>query len=422
MTGEKHTFLICTVGGSPEPILAALKEWSPVRVRFVPTRETRDQIDARVIPLAASADIGLDPGRYDILELPDGQDFAACVNALRKLTPAVEEWLSRGDDYQAVVDFTGGTKCMSAAIVLQGRRWRCLFSYVGGAERTKEGVGVVVSGREQVLHTHNPWDALGFQAVEECIALFDRQAFSAAAALADGAMRNASDPARKRELNALRLLAEAYDHWDRFDHNGALKLLQKLASYDNDLRAEFGQQKADSLREVSTHHRHYLQVLTEATPPSIHHVQDLLANAERRSAEGRTDDAVGRLYRSIEALAQLRLAEEHQITNTKGVPVESVPEPLRSEWESRSEDGTVLLGLQDAYALLAALGDELGQRFMEKGLHDRKKSPLTARNQSILAHGFERVREKVFQRLRDVAFELADIRDGDVPSFPKLGP
>ncbi|MGH7227535.1 MAG: hypothetical protein ACRELF_30350, partial [Gemmataceae bacterium] len=174
-----HSLLICTVGGSPEPIVAALKHWQPSRVRFVPTPETRDQVADRILPLAAAEDFPLDAGRYDILELPDGQDLARCVDRLRELTPDVEGWLARGDDFQVVVDFTGGTKCMSAALALQAHRWRCRFSYIGGQERTKDGVGVVVSGKEQVLHMHNPWDALGYQAVEEATTLFDQRAFAA---------------------------------------------------------------------------------------------------------------------------------------------------------------------------------------------------------------------------------------------------
>jgi len=417
---NKHTLVVCTVGGSPEPIVATLKRWNPVRVRFVPTRETREQIDARVVPLARSEGLALDPGRYDVLELPDGQDFAGCVDTLRQLTPIVEEWLGRGDQYQVVVDFTGGTKCMSAALALRAHRWRCVFSYVGGSERTKEGVGVVISGKEQVLHAHNPWDALGFQAVEEFIALFDQQAFAAGAALADRTMRNVGEQSRKRELNALKLLAEAYDAWDRFDQKSAMTKLQELAKYDNDLRAVFGQSKADEVRTWTHMHLDYLRKLVEGNSPSMLHVADLLANAQRRKAEGRIDDAVARLYRAIESLAQVALAERHQINNTKQVPLDRVPEALRGQWAARAEEGLVFLGVQDAYSLLDALGDELGTKFKQLQLHDRQRSPLTARNQSILAHGFERVSDKVFEQLWNAALQLAQIQEADLPVFPRM--
>lgn len=422
MADDNHTLLICTVGGSPQPIVAALKRWKPVRIRLVVTPETRTKVDAEMVALAHSEALDLDPGRYDLLELSDGQDFAACISSLRQLTPAVEQWLGRGDEYQVVTDFTGGTKCMSAALVLQAHRWRCIFSYVGGTERTKEGVGVVVSGNEQVLHAHNPWDALGFQAVEDFISLFDQQAFAAATGLADQAMKNAGEPSRKRELNALRLLADAYDAWDRFDHKGAISKLQYLAKYENDLRNLLGENRADRIRSAVRGHGEYLRSLVDGGSPSLRYVLDLLANARRRNREGRTDDAVARLYRAIESLAQVVLADRHGIANTKKVPLAGIPFDLRDEWTPRAdEEENVFLGLQDAYRLLDALGDELGRHFLQLGLHDRRKSPLSARNQSILAHGFERASEETFEQLWEAVLALSGSTGGELPSFPTLG-
>ncbi len=417
---DQHILLICTVGGSPEPIVASLKHWRPARIHFIPTSDTREVVDQKVIPLAEAEGLTINPGCYDILELADGQDLAACLDKLRPLTPLVQQWLSRGDAFDVAVDFTGGTKCMSAALALQGHRWRCTFSYVGGMERTKDGVGIVITGKEQVLHAQNPWDALGFQAVEEFGVLFDQHAFGAAVALADRAMRNSRDPVRKREFNALKAFAEAYDCWDRFDHKRALDKFQELAKSENDLRALLGGAKAEELLSKANSHGEYLRKLIEGPSPSVQHVTDLMANAQRRRVEGRIDDAVARLYRSIESLAQVALSERYQIKNTKQVPLNSVPEPLREQWSSRADDGSVFLGLQDAYALLAALGDKLGLNFKQLQLDDRQRSPLTARNQSILAHGFERASEKVFEQLWKAAAELSSADEASLPSFPKL--
>jgi hypothetical protein len=68
------TLLICTVGGSPEPIVAALKQWRPVRVRFVHTPGTKGQV-AEIVPKAREEGVDLDAGRYDLLQLPDEQDL-----------------------------------------------------------------------------------------------------------------------------------------------------------------------------------------------------------------------------------------------------------------------------------------------------------------------------------------------------------
>jgi hypothetical protein len=96
-----------------------------------------------------------------------------------------------------------------------------------------------------------------------------------------------------------------------------------------------------------------------------------------------------------------------------------MPEDLRNRLADRAEDGHVRLGLQDAYALLAALGDPLAQQFRQAGLH-RRESPLSVRNRSVLAHGFERVSEKASDALWRMALDLAQVREEELPRFPGL--
>lgn len=416
---SSSTLLICTVGGSPEPIVAALKHWRPVRVRFVHTPQTKDDVASKVIPMARAEGVDLDAGRYDLFELPEGQDLASCLDHLRQLTPFVAEWAARGESFQVVVDFTGGTKCMSAAIGIQASRWPCVFSYVGGNERTKDGVGVVVSGAEKIVHQANPWDALGHQAVDDFVVLFDQHAYLAAANVAAATMRRVSRPDRKRELSSLEQLAKALDAWDRFDHTTSKNLLESVSKSANDLRAALGPARGDRVIAGTVRLVEHLAQLGRTPPPSRHHVLDLLANAKRRKDEGRFDDAVARLYRALEAIAQVALKEGHGVESTEEVPLEKVPEFLRTTWAARATEGVVALGLQDVYALLAAFGDDIGKKFQHAGLSGTK-SPLVARNRSILAHGFERVTDAVFAKLWTSALSLANVDAASLPSFPEL--
>lgn len=80
-----------------------------------------------------------------------------------------------------------------------------------------------------------------------------------------------------------------------------------------------------------------------------------------------------------------------------------------------------MLGLQDDYRLLADLGDQLGRRFTELGLDERKRSPLVSRNHSILAHGFDPVGPAVFEKLKAATLSLAEIDERQLPVFPTLG-
>lgn len=420
MAEAASTLLICTVGGSSEPVVAALKQWRPVRVRFVHTPETKGDVEAKIVPKARDEGVDLDAGRYDLFELPDGQDLEICLDRLRQLTPEVMKWAARGRNFRVVVDFTGGTKCMSASVGLQASRWPCIFSYVGGRERSKDGVGIVVSGAEKVVYQANPWDALGHQAVEDFVVLFDQHAYVAAAKVAYVAKAHVSRPDRGSELAVLEQLANAFDAWDRFDHQSSRKTFDTIKKSANNLRAVLGTSKGDRVLDGVARLAEHLGALCGSATPSRHHTLDLLANAKRRKDEGRIDDAVARLYRAIEAVAQVALKHRHGFESTEKVPLERLPDMLRPEWTPRAKDGIVALGLQDAYRLLESLKDPLWEKFRSAALNGTK-SPLIARNRSILAHGFDRVSQNVFDNLWTTALSLADVEEVGLPLFPKLG-
>jgi hypothetical protein len=58
---------------------------------------------------------------------------------------------------EVVVDFTGGTKAMTAALTLATVGNGFTFSYVGGRERSKEGRGVVTTGSERIVRRRDPF-------------------------------------------------------------------------------------------------------------------------------------------------------------------------------------------------------------------------------------------------------------------------
>jgi len=415
---SENILLICTVGGTPEAVAAAIKGAKPQRVVFIVSPETHADVETRILPLLQQDGPALSAGQFDYLQVPDAQDFPGCVERIRELGGEVSRWTARGDNFTALVDFTGGTKCMSASMALVARQWPCRFSYVGGSQRNKDGKGVVVAGAEKILHYRNPWDALGYQVVEEATVLFDRGNYEAAAQILDRALPAIKRSDLKRELSTLKALSEAYLAWDRFDHKNARKRLGDVMKNGNDLRHLFPGSGDGVLQRVSEHHRLLLQFQDGML--GRHILLDLCGNARRSSDKGKYDDAVARLYRAIEATAQVRLRDEHSIPETAKVPTEKVPEPLRTRWASRAKEGNLLLGLQDGYELLAELGDELGQRFRALGLTERS-SALSSRNQSILAHGFVPVGENVFKELWQKTLLLAEITEEELPVFPRLG-
>jgi CRISPR-associated protein (TIGR02710 family) len=237
--------------------------------------------------------------------------------------------------------------------------------------------------------------------------------------LLNEARRVADDPAVKRTLSTFFQLCEAYGLWDRFDHNAAAQRLDDVLKNVADLQSALGPNRSDDVIRTITENRAALQTLIDQ-PQSRAMVADLLANAKRRGCEARWDDGVARLYRAIEWIAQLALAERHEIPSTASVPLERLPERLRKQWQTRTENGKLALGLRDAYLLLDLLGDKLGREFKELELNDSKQSPLTARNQSILAHGAQPVGEQVFDKLWCAAMTLGGFSERDLPTFPRL--
>ncbi len=128
----------------------------------------------------------------------------------------------------------------------------------------------------------------------------------------------------------------------------------------------------------------------------------LLLNAERRAKQERYDDAVGRLYRALELLAQIRLLVTYDI-KTGDVDIEKLPEPLRNEYEKmRSPDkGKIQLALKKSYELLAEFpNDPIGRLYQENA--NRIINALETRNNSLFAHGFQPITESDYQKVSEV--------------------
>lgn len=426
---RSKVLLVCTVGGAPEPVVAGIVNARPARVIFVCSPETRNLVEQRdaqgkasILERLAQNGFPLNPGQYDIEQVEDSQDLEAFVARMRRsVEPRVREWIGRADGYEVVVDFTGGTKCMSAGMVLASLDWRCRWQYVGGSERTKGGVGIVVDGKEQVVHPKNPWDTLAWRHVLRAAALFDEGDTGGAVAVLNGALREGREGEVKRALAALRHFCSIYWHWDAFRHKEALKSEKEFQDSSYSLSCLLSGDAIEGLRRRAREDLPLLDQLAACKRAEPILVADLYRNGERRMQEERWDDAVARFYRCTEALAQQAL-RAHGIESTSQVPVERIPDSLRRDWNLDPERTQVELPLRKSYELLAALGDPLGQRFLRSTLGREKESPLMARNFSILAHGFQPVSENDAKALQTALHELIGGDPGHtIPAFPRLG-
>ncbi len=418
-TNPQHV-LIATVGGSPEPIVASLLHWKPIRVYFIVSPDTSHLVSDIVDEPSLKNQEGwsLDVGRCENFTIFNPQNYSEIFNQLRELEKQVQTYLDThkqdGQTLRVVCDFTGGTKPMSAALGLMMAQWACVVSYVGGTERTKDGVGIVEEGKEQIIEDENPWYKLKVSELDRALQLLRHNAFGASARLLERARNDTLDQPRKDELNAVAQLANALNHWDRFDHGKAAKTLQQFGKYVNDLKAVLDRAQAEHIRDEAKKLREHCEsILSVENGVSRALILDLIGNAQRRMEEERWDDATARLYRAIEAIAQLKLRERG--IDTGGVSLDLVPEDLKPELASKKRDEKLQIGLQDAWRLLTSLGDPSAKIFEKQ--RSRVEPLLMERNRSILAHGFTPVAKTTSEQLFQAALELLGADESELPKF-----
>ena len=308
----------------------------------------------------------------DIVPLPDAQDPTSCIQTIaERVQSTVQEWLARGDDFGVVVDWTGGTKTMSAALALVAHRWRnTYFSYVGGTSRTKAGIGTVETGAETVLQCVNSWESLGYSVIEDALYAYRHGAYGAGAQRLRSVLGqiDKENQTLKSELATLARFLKGVDAWDKGEYKRAKGEYEACQRNFNDLKSVLPDDRARALQAHIRWTVPYLQTIEkdlDLGKPSRPLCMDLLANAQRRKEEGRLVDAVARLYHAIEALGQVQLRTARNLDASRA-PVSDLPPALQDEWRPRQDaDGYVKLGLQAVYGALGAWGDPMGTAFQE---------------------------------------------------------
>lgn len=105
------------------------------------------------------------------------------------------------------------------------------------------------------------------------------------------------DATTTRQLRRLEDLMAALDAWDRFDHRRAIEVIERLGDRSLDQRLFFPLKRVIGSRCLLDQEA-ALQRWPAMKGHGLEAVEDLLRNAERRAAQDRYDDAVGRLYRA----------------------------------------------------------------------------------------------------------------------------
>jgi CRISPR-associated protein (TIGR02710 family) len=164
------------------------------------------------------------------------------------------------------------------------------------------------------------------------------------------------------------------------------------------------------------------------------YLPDLLNNAYRRIKEGKYDDAVARLYRVMELVAQLKLnklgiVDNDSIRNFKfDINKNSFKNYASENYQDiltklniknfTSSKSTFTLAMYNDFNMLRYLNDEIGNYYIKDNKVQRE---LEKRNNSVLAHGLRPINKINAIKLYDYSVNYAKLLCSDVEVYMKLG-
>jgi CRISPR-associated protein (TIGR02710 family) len=396
--------LILTVGTTREPLEVALSEHAPEGVVFLASQASH--------PVAAELlrDYGAS-FRHHTLLLEDAESLLeAYQKALLALRKALE-WEAKA----IVADLTGGTKPMAAGLTLALTGRGVVFSYVGGERRDPE-TGRVLSGHERLRLLEDPTARFGLREWAGFTRAWNALNLGMALSELKSLLSRPLSPSEARFYRAMQGVVEGLMEWDRFRHQEALNRLSAHLPVALAVAEAWGHGgKVRVLKGLEALLPHLQSIVEAGEKPTFPLLQDLLANAERRAALGRFDDALARLYRALELAVEADLQERLGFTpkDPKTWP-ENFPESLR---ERILKPRGLMELLEAAFDLDLGFGQRgtLAQRLY--GEKNRLQALLQKRHGSILAHGTRPVEREDYERLRDFLAGL-DERLRPLPPWP----
>jgi CRISPR-associated protein (TIGR02710 family) len=405
--------MIVSIGGSPEPLKKSIAEHCPERLIFFASQDSNRKL-GEVLQIE-----GYQPEKIETEITENPNSLYECYKTARRCV----ERASRSEipEQDIMVDYTGGTKVMSAALLLATVGHAYGFNYVGGDTRSKEGLGIVQNGHEKMYADMNPWSAFAEEERRQVITLFNARRYNAAIQILDLCKRNL--PAQINSFfQFVRPLANGFLFWEQFRHKEALDCLNKGAALLDDYLKHYVDDHCAQLREELQSHIAFLADLLKKTNGmnifNLILIKELINNARRRMADKRFDDAAARIYRALELHGQICFEKTVGCSNDKVKPAK-IPQVLREEFFHRYGDkltGMMKLPLQATFTVLRAAGNEAGQRFFE---YEKKiKDIQISRNQSILAHGVQPVSERAAQSILDTVVDFVQMKE--FFEFPKL--
>ncbi len=414
--------LILPVGMTADPVIYTIKSINPEFLGLIGTRASEGTMDA------VFTQVSFAPHRVKHATVEDSPEK---IGELVYHVYDLYHWLrfeKQLEPQQIATDPTPGRKWMSAGVTMVASHLGLPMFYVdvdfAGGKPDPETMRLVKLG--------NAYDQTGFLLADRGRMLFNRLHF-AAAAEAYGRIQ----PSRAQEADyydGMALLAKTLHRWDLFEHyetslagdfTTAIEKLNRHA-YSVAVGAEFHGFVETIDRLAGT-----IEELTTSSRPSLLAVADLVQNAKRKIVQGHYDDAVARLYRAFEAIAQFYLKTQYGIDASEP-NWESLPPEIRAATERACGDLPLKIANVHGWSILRELEHSAAQQvFFRKGKNRwqmKLEGLLKDRNDSILAHGWKPISadraEKMSARIEELLEQIPCdemprwIGDLTVPELP----
>lgn len=365
--------LLVTVGGSADPIRNAIQQGNADFIVFLCSGGERSS-EPQAREIASELRLNESSHKVFIIDNPD---------SITSVQRALEETFAYLQNHHAkkliYANYTGGTKTMSAGLVL----FAVMHDWDLQLQEGERKDLVKVRGNDftQSISVDSVRAEIVLKSARR---MMDSSDFESAASLIGSQMPTINDSVSRTRLRAVYNECAFLAAIDRFDLVSARELLDNVHV---DLKKKYGKRLATAT--------HTIDLLLDAKPENdawketaraldFSPVSLLIDGVRAAAKRKRFDEAMARLYRATELVAQIRLYQKHGILT--GTPrVDRLPESMR-------DPAPYNLGLERAWACLGELKDPIGLHYLEN--HKWVRDTLTYRNQSILAHGFRPISQQ----------------------------
>lgn len=449
---EQVKYLAVTVGTSHEPIVLNLRLLKPEKVYFIYTEKSAEVMN-RVI-----RDSELSPESYEKQKVDE-------VDPLNIYRAFLDMYLAWNQPTGLVIDFTGGTKTMSATAALAGAMMHAQMVYVATVDYL-EDFRKPRPGSERLVYIDDPLAVFGELEFSKAIGLFGRKNYAGAASQLAQLKERIPDPNLRQQMNFAWLLAKAYEAYDSLDLEEAWPYMVRLnMELQRDRRIHPGfllmeqaehlseQEKVfEELAKIPPLMREGKQMQVLKTSKLIHTLMfAMYQNAANRKTQEKYDMATLLYYRLLEMISQRRLARynlnvsqmDYLAISTQNVrnqtlkgmePKERLTYMKQQALEIRgklfhknvSDYLPTQAALLDSFLILTILEDGIMEAKNGKGsggveLLKRIRSMVLLRNQSIFAHGLGPVEKEKFLKFEEfVTFVFRKFCELEKVSFEQM--